>query len=369
MEEKNENVLYCSHCGAIIGEEEIYDTIDGEIVCNDCVERHTVTCDRCGVTIWTDDSYGDDYTTLCHNCYHNHYTRCSCCDALLHEDDAYHLDGYDYCSDCYHDEVDKNRSIHDYGYKPEPVFYGDSQRYFGVELEIDGAGKDSDNADELLVIANREQEHIYIKGDGSLDDGMELVTYPMSLEYHKHFCWADIMKKAIYLGYRSHQTSTCGLHIHVNRDCLGSSREEQDEVVARILYFIEHHWNEMLKFSRRSEYAMNRWAARYGYEKTGREILDKAQKGNLGRYAAINLMNYSTIEFRLFRGTLKYNTLIAALELVNAICELALNMSDEGIANMSWSEFVDTINEPELIQYLKERKLYINDDINTEEEM
>ncbi len=149
MEEKNENVLYCSHCGAIIGEEEIYDTIDGEIVCNDCIERHTVTCDRCGVTIWTDDSYVDEYTTLCHNCYHNHYTRCSCCDALLHEDDAYHLDGYDYCSDCYHDEVDKNRSIHDYGYKPEPVFYGDSQRYFGVELEIDGAGKDSDNADVL----------------------------------------------------------------------------------------------------------------------------------------------------------------------------------------------------------------------------
>ena len=57
MEEKNENVLYCSHCGAIIGEEEIYDTIDGEIVCNDCIEMHTVTCDRCGVTIWTDDSY------------------------------------------------------------------------------------------------------------------------------------------------------------------------------------------------------------------------------------------------------------------------------------------------------------------------
>ena len=33
----NENIsetLYCSHCGAIIGEEEIYDTIDGEIVCD-----------------------------------------------------------------------------------------------------------------------------------------------------------------------------------------------------------------------------------------------------------------------------------------------------------------------------------------------
>ena len=79
-------------------------------------------------------------------------------------------------------------------------------------------------------------------------------------------------------------------------------------------------------------------------------------------------MNYTTIEFRMFRGTLKYNTFIAALELVDAICDLAVNLTDEGIAKMSWSEFVDTITEPELIQYLKERRLYINDETNSEED-
>ena len=369
MEEKKDNVLYCSHCGAIIDEDEDYETIDGEVVCTDCIENHTTTCDRCGRIIWTSDSYGDDYTTLCSCCYHNHYTRCSCCDALLHEDDAYHLDGYDYCSDCYHDEVDKCRSIHDYGYKPEPIFYGDSQRYFGVELEIDGAGKDSDNADEILAVANKDEEHIYIKGDGSLDDGLEIVTHPMSLEFHKNYCWNDILNKAVSLGYRSHQTSTCGLHIHVNRSCLGEGSVQQDIVIARILYFIEHHWNELLRFSRRSEYSINRWAARYGYEKNGIDILEKAKKGNLGRYAAVNLMNYATIEFRLFKGTLKYNTLIAALELVDAICDLAINLTDEAMSKMSWSEFVDIVKDPELIQYLKERRLYINDDINIEEDM
>jgi len=171
--------------------------------------------------------YGDEYTTLCRHCYENHYTRCSCCDALLHENDAYHLDGYDYCSECYHDEVDKCRNIHDYGYKPDPVFYGNSKRFFGVELEIDGAGKDSDNADELLAIGNRDLVSIYIKGDGSLDDGMEIVTHPMSLDWHKDFCWEEIMKKAVSMGYRLHQTSTCGLHIHVNRNSLGDTHDEQ----------------------------------------------------------------------------------------------------------------------------------------------
>lgn len=369
MEDNNKNALYCSHCGALIGEDEDYEEVNGEIVCISCYEHHTATCDRCGSTIWIDDGYGDEYTTLCHHCYENHYTRCSCCDTLLHEDDVYHIDGYDYCSDCYHDEVDKSRSIHDYGYKPEPIFYGDSKRYFGVELEIDQAGKDSDNADELLTIGNRDADCIYIKGDGSLDDGMEIVTHPMSLDYHKRFQWDEIMKKAIYLGYRSHQTSTCGLHVHVNRNCLGESREEQDEVISRILYFVEHHWNELLKFSRRSEYAMNRWASRYGYENSARAILDKAKKGCQGRYAAVNLCNYATIEFRLFRGTLKINTFMATLELVNAIIDVALDYSEEGLHKLSWSEFVSSITEPELIAYLKERRLYINDITAIEEDL
>ena len=371
MEENNNgNRMVCSNCGAEISEGDDFETIDGEIVCTDCVEQHTTTCDRCGAIIWTSESYGDDYTTLCSGCYHNHYTRCCCCDALLHEDDSYNLEGDSYCSECYHDEVDKCRSIHDYGWKPEPIFYGDdSKRYFGVELEIDGAGKDFDHADEILAIANKDEETIYIKGDGSLDDGMELVTHPMSLEYHKQFQWGEIMKNAISLGYRSHQTSTCGLHIHVNRSCLGDTHDEQEDVISRILFFVETHWAELLKFSRRSEYSMNRWAARYGYEKSGREILDKAKKGNNGRYAAVNLMNWATIEFRLFRGTLKYNTLIAALELVDTICDIAMNMTEDEIEKLSWSDFVSTIEVPELIAYLKERRLYINENIETQEEL
>ncbi|MBO5320610.1 MAG: zinc-binding protein [Ruminococcus sp.] len=363
-----ENKICCSHCGVLI-ENEDFDTVNGEPICQDCAERYTVVCDRCGATIWESDAYGDEYTNLCRHCYENHYTRCSCCDTLLHEDDAYHLNGYDYCHDCYDEERDKCRNIHDYGYKPEPIFYGDSDRYFGVELEIDGAGKDDDYAEELLEIGNKSDEHIYIKSDGSLDDGMEIVSHPMTLNFHKDFCWEDIMRKAISLGYRSHQTLTCGLHIHVNRDCLGEDRDDQEMVIGKILYFVEHHWNEMLKFSRRSEYSINRWAARYGYENSPKAILEKAKKGNCGRYAAVNLMNYSTIEFRLFRGTLKHSTFIATLELVNAIIETALYYSEDELHKLSWSEFVRRIDEPELIQYLKERQLYINETIESEEEM
>ena len=361
MEEK----IYCSHCGTFIDTDD-YEEFNGEILCSDCIDNFTSICDCCSARIWSEDTQGDEYTTLCQHCYDYHYTRCEECDSIIHNDDAYEYDDCYYCHECYHN-IRRNAAIHEYGYKPEPIFYGDSNRYFGVELEIDGAGKDDEYAEELLDIANMREEHIYIKNDGSLDDGMEIVSHPMSIEYHKDFCWEDIMHHAVRLGYHSHQTSTCGLHVHVNRNSLASYREEQDEVISRILYFVEHHWNEMLTFSRRSEYAMNRWAARYGYENSPKAIMDKAKK-NYGRYVAVNLCNYHTIEFRLFRGTLKYNTLIATLELVNQICELAVLTNDEEIAKLSWSEFVAGITEPELIQYLKERQLYINEKITLEEE-
>ena len=114
---------------------------------------------------------------------------------------------------------------------------------------------------------------------------------------------------------------------------------------------------------------MNRWSARYGYEKTGQEILKKAKDSGHGRYSAVNLCNYSTIEFRLFRGTLKYNTFIATLQFVDTICDVAISMSQNELEELSWSELVKMIEYPELIQYLKERRLYVNDEVTVEEDM
>ena len=40
----------------------------------------------------------------------------------------------------------------------------------------------------------------------------------------------------------------------------------------------------------------------------------------------------------------------------------------ESLLKQSWRDFVIGIDEPELIQYLKERQLYVNDEIVSEEE-
>ena len=43
-------------------------------------------------------------------------------------------------------------------------------------------------------------------------------------------------------------------------------------------------------------------------------------------------------------------------------------MSDATVQDMSWFDFLDEIKESELIQYLKERRLYVNEPVSASEE-
>ena len=80
------------------------------------------------------------------------------------------------------------------------------------------------------------------------------------------------------------------------------------------------------------------------------------------------LCNTYTIEFRIFRGTLKLNTLLATLQMIHRICDVALYLSDDEMKAMTWSAFVSGCSEyPELVQYLKERRLYVNEPVEMEE--
>jgi hypothetical protein len=332
------DIIYCVNCGKTIKESEIC-VFNENIYCKNCLDEETVICDRCGKRVLNRYDYGSNNICLCRKCYDKYYARNK-----------------------------QNKYLHNYNYKPAPVFMGNGSRYFGVELEIDNGGKSEYNIKKLLSTANKNCENIYIKTDGSLADGLEIVTHPMTLEYHiKNMPWKKLLKEALSLGYRSHNTSTAGLHIHVNCTAFGNTVKKQEECIARILYFFENNWCEFFRFSRRGAKNSEYWAKRYGWKETPEAIFEEAKNKRKGRYTSINITNYSTIEFRIFRGTLKYNTIIAALQLVNAVCDIAVFLSDREIKNFAWSEFVIGLNTKkykELIQYLKERRLYVNEPID-----
>ena len=361
----------CCVCGSLHPVEDLTE-FDDSYLCESCLHTETVRCQRCGERIWMGDNAGDDNTPLCQSCYDRHYTTCEDCGRVIHQDDAYYESDDDYEARCYscHCRHEDHSVIHDYYYKPEPEFKGTGSRFFGVELEVDDAGESNTNAAKILDAANSGEEKIYIKHDGSLNEGFEIVTHPMTLAYHmSKMPWADILSAAKQMGYRSHSSGTCGLHVHINRTAFGKTEAEQDEAIARLLYFFEKHWEELLKFSRRTHKQLTQWAARYGLREHPNEILKRA-KGDQERYACINLTNYHTIEVRIFRGTLKLNTLLATLQLLDRICDVALYFSDEEIKNMSWTTFAaGCAHLAELVQYLKERRLYVNEPVAAEAEV
>ena len=358
----------CDHCGERHPHEEMI-AVSDDYLCQSCADELTIICEECGRRIYTEDDAGDSNHTLCQDCCDRYYTFCDHCGVMLHNEQVYHSDDDDLCEDCYNALVENN-PIHEYDYVPELVFHGKGLRKFGVELEIDEGGKDWDNAKSLLAVANHDAVNLYIKSDGSLDDGLELVTHPMSLEYHLHeMPWEDILDEAKRLDYRSHSTNTCGLHVHISRMAFGCTYETQEECIARLVFFVEKFWPELLRFSRRTQGQINHWAARYGMKLNPKDQICHAKNSCAGRYTAVNLTNADTVEIRMFRGTLKLNTLIATLQLVNHLCEVAVSMSDQELQDMSWFDFLDQITEPELIQYLKERRLYVNEPVNTYDAM
>ena len=143
--------------------------------------------------------------------------------------------------------------------------YAGNTRYFGVELEIGNGGEDDDNADTLTDILRPDvwrAEH-----DGSISDGFELISMPITLPWMEEFLFPilpDFCKEATDMGYRGHYAdSSCGLHVHVSRNTFS------EEDIGKFILLMDRFWPFFLKFSRRTESALNDWASRYDIDSEG----------------------------------------------------------------------------------------------------
>jgi hypothetical protein len=268
----------------------------------------------------------------------------------VHRDDVL-FDGLDYiCPECYSNIGEQDYCyddyIHSYSYKPQPKFYGNPERelLFGIELEIDGGGEDGYKAKLLLDLVNGEEDerYIYVKHDGSLFNGFEIVSHPASLKVHiNEIQWKQAFDYLKENGYDSDNTSTCGLHIHINRLFLGRTYKRIVEVEARILFFFEYFWEKIVKFSRKSEYQISRWSDRYDtYD------YEQALTMNIeSRYYSINFQNKNTIEFRVFKGTLDYEVFEATLRFVNNVVKYCKRHGIRTIKKRGWNGFLNYIVE------------------------
>ena len=359
---KNKN--YCRECGCTSESLSLVNVgfEDEGYACNDCICEY-FRCSHCGRLFshnheWAFDS---DFIVCNHCC--EHYSICEDCSEIVPIENIFTLGEYDYCRNCYESRINDelNDILEDYSYKPEPIFLGecDDNLYIGVELEVD-KGRSSDAA---RTITNKYYD-VYLKHDGSLETGFEIVSHPATLNYHQsELGWDCIMEICTDNDMMSHDTTTCGLHCHVSRAFFGSCIDEQDLHIAKLILLINKFWDShIVPFSRRNPYQLDRWATKpiidIEENDTEADIVDKVKNTKYkGRYQGINLENSSTIEFRIFRGTLKLNTFIATLQFVDCISRYAKTIKLSDIYTTNWSDLFKERSYPELSLYLKEKNL------------
>lgn len=351
----------CERCENVVYHEDIM-TVEDEAWCEHCVDRHAVECDHCNDLVRAEYAHGDYNITICAACYERYYTTCVECVSIVHIDDARFVNGDSYCSDC----APEDEVIYDWDEGPSLMFHrfhDQSNVFYGVELEVERCSSTVERRDMALAIYEMAGQYVYCKRDGSLECGIEIVSHPADYDFHmQKMPWGNILKRLAEEGYRSHDAGTCGLHIHVSREAFGPDHETQLDRIHRLLYIVEKFWPYWLKLSRRTETSMRQWAARYLGEDEQLDhvpkeaLLDRALYGS--KYHAVNLQKPKTVEIRMFRGTLKLNTLRATLQLVNYLVGLATN-DDIDLENLTWEELADNLRNltPELNQYMKERGL------------
>jgi Putative amidoligase enzyme len=287
--------------------------------------------DSCWIE-FLESKFGGDYVA-CYDCgeivdYYdssnldNEYRICESCA------DNYHWSEYRECYTADDDDNDGDReysnignyhsSRHELGHIPSKY---DSRRprvLLGLELEmeINSSFDLNEKAEELLCHLGHTPDHrqyALLEHDGSITHGFEMVSGYTGLDIHaKQLAFF----KNRFSGAKSHNTSTCGLHVHVCKAGMSMLH------AAKMILFINDPNNqELIKaIARRdsSGYAkFQNKAEDKSWIKDARRYSSKAAQLahlNADRYEALNFQNEKTIEFRLFKGTLKYQTIMACLE-------------------------------------------------------
>jgi len=323
-----QNFVQCYWCDKELDRNDAWEDPDGDPACESCRDRRYTLCSGCGDWIHLDHTNVSEYgDVFCRDCYGERYISCESCGCEISTDDVCD-DGL--CSGCYESQ---NNGIHSYSYKPRPVFFkcpGEkTNRFFGVELEIENVDGGDEHKEALCGL----EHFIYYKHDGSLDAGFEVVTHPFTWKWmQKNRDRLDPIFNLKKYGYRSWNTDTCGMHVHVTK------RSISNLTLYRLLKLFTNHPSWILAVSRRTRSNLDNWAAIEFDSPLSSIARRKNDSGN--RHRAINLCPEDTIEFRIFRGTLNKESFMANLEFVHTVLEYCEQASYKDVCPNGYIEFI-----------------------------
>ncbi len=283
-----------------------------------CAYCRTVklNADKADVEVSTDPDNDEHYAGACKKCAEG-LLKCPC--GKVFRKAPYQEPGADggFCTEC--------RRVGQHNAPPELKFHAPEGKfdglYLGVELEVECGEQDRN----VLCAMSKQimKGKAIVKHDGSLMNGLEIVTSPGWIGWQRE-TWDPFFKwQAKEHKLRSHDTTTCGLHVHISRNVL---KEDQIE---RMVHFIHDPENrEFIKM------VSGRPPGRYqDYSAPKLKPFNyKVRDDKQNRYTALNLCNDATVEFRLFKGTLNPGTFFARLEFALALtryCDKVLDITHQ----------------------------------------
>lgn len=340
----NDAIIVCHNCsqGILSGQKQ---KLNGRFYCPDCVADMPV-CEKCNEHIAAHVFENDDGDVFCGSCYAENYISCAGCDCEVHNDNSRYneYDGCGYCESCFPSSLDEYLNAYDY--KPEYKYYrginefrntikNPHNLYFGIELEIELMENDISNVIDGLP------DFVYAKEDNSLDDGFEIVSHPTTYQWlcENSRQWLNILDIRMD-GYRSYNTTTCGMHIHLSKNYFGTLH------LYKFLKFFYENPDFILMISQRDKCTFNRWASlkpiKDYCQKNPESIYYKAKykSGNYERHCAINLQNKYTIEIRIFRGTLNPRSFWKNIEFLQALVEFTAKTNIQDICVRLFNVYV-----------------------------
>ena len=232
---------------------------------------------------------------------------------------------------------------------------------FGFELE---AREDTSNyienqlsPEQVACKLEEEFGNLFVyERDSSIGRGVEIISQPMTMNYY--MAHIDLFKKLLKMldemNYVSTKGNKCGLHIHFNRKALGYNSKEfetlknkvgnirkannldherANETISNIVSIMEVYKDELIKISGRNQSSVNQWCS---FETAnGTEIKEikriakhknKCGGGRNERYRVVNTTNEKTVEIRLCRGTLMWESFNTRIHLMYNIVNIARNL-------------------------------------------
>lgn len=306
----------------------------------------------CGHIFMSDDGNTTADGLVCEDCFDENYHLCEDTDEYHHQNNCYHHED----DDCYRtyppasdDNYDEDEDedydntgllhgwsascahlAHDKSFTPSSG--GDFT--MGIELEVEASGKRNSALTDCNEHFNKGMLYAMFKRDGSLDDvhGFEIVTAARRLPDHidKFKAWQPENLECWDAGH-------CGMHVHID------SRAFTPLSLGKFLMLYNQDSN--MGFIRgiagrhpSKDDGARQYARGIGPKGTVSPSKIKHAEENDSRYTMVNVTNltgseqsrlgvcvgrdskgnYSTVEVRIFRGTLRKERLLAQIEFAHA---------------------------------------------------